>query len=122
MAKIACFSILLCVLIPGRTVAAPDAGIGTPLHQALWKVYAEDYLRNHPDLFAHLAAAYLGLGSSAPNVQSSPTARVIPNFDSVAAALLRLRIMSPQATIENKQVALGASDDDGGRFVQQRCS
>ena len=107
--KLGWLLILTCTLVSNKALAVPDAGIGTPLQQALWKVAAKDHLRNHPELF-DLAVAFLGFESTSLLPPTSANARVIPNFDPVAAALLRLKIMPPQASVENKQLALGASD------------
>jgi hypothetical protein len=56
---------------------------------------AAEYLRENPDLFARLANAYLGLGGQplpAGSIENQ-YARVIPGFDPVAAACLRLRLL-----------------------------
>jgi hypothetical protein len=101
------------LFLSGAIKAASETGVGIPVQRTFWRMAAAEYLRENPDLFARLANAYLGLGGEplpAGSIENQ-YARVIPGFDPVAAACLRLRLLPSNASVSAKRIALGSLRD-----------
>jgi hypothetical protein len=110
-----CFAVLA---ISSTARAAPNDGIGSSLHRVLWTLSATDYLRDHPDAFQRLATKYLGLSNQPLSTPPQSTARMIPGYEPIAAALLRLRMLPLDASPESKRRALSSFDDGIVRLAQ----
>ncbi|WP_429320043.1 hypothetical protein [Paraburkholderia sp. GAS448] len=97
--------------------SASYTGVGNPAHETLWCAEAVDFFRTNPDQFSIYAAAYFGMSRKTRIEVPDRFAKMIPDFDPVAAAYLRMQQLPGDTPKPARQVALSGSDEALSRLA-----